>query len=73
MLICHCKSVYERQIREVVRSGARTPVQVGRACSAGTRCGGCTGAVEQIISSERRALHPSAVPAPDGLIAAAAR
>ncbi len=73
MLVCHCKSVCERQIREVVRSGARTRAQVARACAAGTRCGGCTTVLEQIISSERRALPPSSVLAPGGLIAAAAR
>ena len=52
MLICHCKAVYEREIRELVRGGAVTRSQVAIACQAGTECGGCSAAVDEIISAE---------------------
>ena len=52
MLVCHCKQVSDRQIRDAVRAGARTRGDVARACAAGTRCGGCGPAVEEIVSRE---------------------
>ncbi len=56
MLICHCKAITERQIRELVRSGADTRAQVARACRASTYCGGCSLAVERIVRDEQRRL-----------------
>ena len=52
MLVCHCKQVSDRQIRDAVRAGARTRGEVARACAAGTRCGGCRPAVEEIVLHE---------------------
>ena len=52
MLVCHCKQVSDRQIRDAVRAGARTRGDVARACAAGTRCGGCVPAVEEIVARE---------------------
>jgi bacterioferritin-associated ferredoxin len=52
MLVCHCRNVSDRQIRAAVRSGARTRGQIARACQAGSRCGGCTEAVDQILEAE---------------------
>jgi bacterioferritin-associated ferredoxin len=54
MLVCHCKNVSDREIRAAVRGGARTRVDVARACEAGSRCGSCSEAVEDILSSEIR-------------------
>lgn len=53
MLICHCRSVTDHQIREATNSGAKTVAQVGRICGAGTRCGGCAPAVLEIVEVER--------------------
>jgi len=61
MLICHCNGVSDRTIRRVVREGATTPDEVGRACGAGTCCGGCSQAVKKVIHSE--AQHRSEMPA----------
>lgn len=49
MLICHCECVNDRRIRQEIGAGARTVGQVGRACRAGTRCGGCVGAVAELL------------------------
>lgn len=58
MLICHCRVVSDRNIKAAVSAGARTVGQVGRACRAGTCCGGCVPAIAEIIEthSETRAL-----------------
>ena len=53
MLVCHCKCVSDREVREAVREGARTRRDVVRSCRAGTDCGGCLGLVDAIIESER--------------------
>jgi bacterioferritin-associated ferredoxin len=62
MLVCHCNGVSERKIRRVIRAGAATASEVGRACGAGSCCGGCVGIIDELITSER-ASH-EAVTAP---------
>jgi bacterioferritin-associated ferredoxin len=58
MLVCHCRGVFDREIRAVVREGAQTLDQVGTACGAGADCGGCQAAVEEIIEGECAGRHP---------------
>ncbi len=53
MLVCHCKRVSDRAIRAAIGSGARCRGTVGRACGAGTGCGGCLPAVDAILETER--------------------
>ena len=52
MLVCHCKRVSSRAIRECVQAGARDAATVSRACGAGTGCGGCRPLVEQLVARE---------------------
>jgi bacterioferritin-associated ferredoxin len=52
MLICHCKRVCDRIIRETVRGGAESVAEVGRMCGAGTGCGGCQPAIDAVIEQE---------------------
>ena len=52
MIVCHCKAISDRSIRQAVREGARSPRQVARACEAGRRCGGCHPVIREIIESE---------------------
>jgi bacterioferritin-associated ferredoxin len=52
MLVCHCKQVSDHQIRDAIRAGARTRVEIAQVCAAGTRCGGCRSAVEEIVAHE---------------------
>ena len=56
MIVCHCKGVSDRSIREAVRAGARSSRQVFRACGAGGRCGGCRPIIDEIIEREHRVL-----------------
>jgi bacterioferritin-associated ferredoxin len=52
VIVCHCRGVTDRAIREAVRDGARTLRQVARACDAGARCGGCRPAIAELIDDE---------------------
>ena len=40
MWVCHCKGVTDGQIRSAISAGARTVVEIGARCRAGTaaRC-----------------------------------
>ncbi|HWB71391.1 MAG TPA: (2Fe-2S)-binding protein [Egibacteraceae bacterium] len=49
MLICHCKAVHDRSIREAIERGARDEFAVAHACGAGTGCGGCVPAVTRLL------------------------
>jgi assimilatory nitrate reductase electron transfer subunit len=51
MIICHCEGVTHLAILEAVTEGARTVAAVGRACGAGTRCGGCRAAIHELVES----------------------
>ena len=41
MIVCHCFCVSDREIRGCVREGATSVAEIGKACGAGTGCGGC--------------------------------
>jgi bacterioferritin-associated ferredoxin len=57
MLVCHCHSLTDRDIRRAVRSsGACSVAEVGDHCGAATGCGGCHDAVAQIVACEKRRL-----------------
>ena len=59
MIVCHCHQVTERQIRFLVRGGCDSLNEIGRACGAGTGCGGCLPLVCEIAveaTSEGRDL-----------------
>lgn len=49
MLVCHCKVVYDRQIREAIARGARDEFDVAEACEAGTGCGGCVPEISRLL------------------------
>ena len=52
MIICHCHNVTDKQIREIVKKGAKSLKEVGCACEACTECKGCAKAVREIIDEE---------------------
>ena len=62
MLVCHCRCVFEREVRAAVRGGAQTPEEVSLACGAGAGCGGCQSVIEEIIDAERVVCGPAAPP-----------
>ena len=49
MVVCHCRVVTDRRIRETIEGGALHPSEIGRRCGAGTRCGGCAPALRQLL------------------------
>ncbi|MEM7410736.1 MAG: (2Fe-2S)-binding protein [Myxococcota bacterium] len=52
MIVCHCKAICDRTIREAVRGGATSPRKVAMACQAGRECGGCVPVVRELIEHE---------------------
>ena len=52
MIVCHCRGLSDRAIREVIRRGAHSPREVALACHAGRSCGGCIPEVRALIESE---------------------
>jgi bacterioferritin-associated ferredoxin len=53
VIICHCLRISDRTIRTSVREGAETREQVARACGAGSCCGSCRPAIDEIVCEER--------------------
>jgi bacterioferritin-associated ferredoxin len=52
LIICHCRSATDREIRRAVREGATSLRDVGATCGAASACGGCAEAVLEIIATE---------------------
>jgi bacterioferritin-associated ferredoxin len=51
MIVCHCRAITDRAIREAVRSGAVDLDAVEAATGAGSCCGGCQPTVEAVIGA----------------------
>lgn len=60
MIVCHCFCVSDREIRSCVRAGASGISDVGRACGAGTGCGGCRPEIASIVEGEHEKEHQHA-------------
>lgn len=69
VIVCHCRAVSDRAIREAVRGGACSLRQVARACGAAGRCGGCRPAVAQVIDEETAAATRDATITPAAVAA----
>lgn len=52
MLICHCRAVNDRTIRDTIAAGARAPAQIAAGCGAGSRCGGCLPALIELLGED---------------------
>jgi bacterioferritin-associated ferredoxin len=52
MIVCHCRGLSDRKIRDVIRRGAHSPREVALACHAGRSCGGCIPLVRELIAIE---------------------
>lgn len=53
MIVCHCHAVSDRSIRQRIRDGHDSVEEIGACCGAGTGCGGCVAAIEEIVDEER--------------------
>jgi bacterioferritin-associated ferredoxin len=51
MIVCHCHYVSDREIRQCAQAGACNVSEVGRACGAGTSCGGCRPEIANILGN----------------------
>jgi len=58
MMVCHCFCVSDREIRACARDGAHSVGEVGKACDAGTGCGGCRPEIASILESEQALVRP---------------
>ena len=56
MWVCHCRGVTDGQIRSAISAGARTPVEIGAHCRAGTGCGGCLPEVCRLLDDHLTSL-----------------
>ena len=56
MIVCLCKGVSCGAVRGAIGEGALSVDEVGRACGAGTDCGGCHGAIEDLLEQEAPAV-----------------
>lgn len=57
MIVCHCGPVSDATIRDAIRAGARTAVEVGDACGAGVQCGTCRPVIERMIVDELESIE----------------
>ena len=56
MWVCHCKGVTDGQIRSAIDAGARTLLEIGVSCRAGTGCGGCVPEVCRLLDDHLTGL-----------------
>lgn len=64
MIVCHCRGVSDRAVRQSVQRGARTLSQVSEGCSAGGGCGGCRDTIAEIIAEVSSGAPASLDPTP---------
>lgn len=58
-IICHCEGVRERTIVKAVHRGAVLREQVAEACGAGSGCGGCHAAIDELIARHAPVRQPA--------------
>ena len=49
MVVCHCMVVSDHEVRAQVLAGAMDADGLAAVCGAGTRCGGCKGAIAALL------------------------
>ncbi len=55
-MICKCMSVEEGEIKEAMGSGNLCLDSIGDACGAGTGCGSCHDALEEMLSEQAKRI-----------------
>jgi len=51
MVLCLCKGLSDKAVQRVIDDGARSVDEIGDRCGAGTDCGSCKDALEQMVES----------------------
>jgi len=54
VIVCVCRGVTDRTVRNLVREGASSLYEVALGCSAGACCGGCQETLVAILESEKQ-------------------
>ena len=49
MIVCHCKSVSDKDIKKLLNNGCKTFKDVQKKCCAGTDCKICCSLIKEII------------------------
>jgi bacterioferritin-associated ferredoxin len=49
MIVCHCFAASDADLYDAIRQGAHDLERVGAVCGAGTGCGGCHAAIEDVF------------------------
>jgi len=62
VIVCSCKAVSDRRVREAIAAGAHTVVAVTRVTGAGSGCGMCRRTLHELIVAERRRAAASGAP-----------
>lgn len=57
MVVCHCRVVTDRAIRQAIGDGAQDLDTVGDLCGAGDECGGCLPSIEQLLADAAVAIQ----------------
>jgi len=52
VIVCHCRAVTDRDIRDSIRSGLTDLIEIEEATGAGSCCGGCLPAVHELVTGE---------------------
>jgi bacterioferritin-associated ferredoxin len=52
MIVCHCASVTDRDIHQLIRAGARSVKEIVQQSGAGRRCAPCRDAIASLLATE---------------------
>ena len=50
MIVCHCRVVNDKEIRQHIEAGAADVDEVTELCGAGSDCGGCHGLIREMLA-----------------------
>jgi bacterioferritin-associated ferredoxin len=62
MILCCCTGTSDRDLRTLVREGARDLTSIGEACGAGACCGGCRPQLLELLREEHGARECGGAP-----------
>jgi bacterioferritin-associated ferredoxin len=49
MIVCHCRVVSDREVRDAIAAGATGLCAIAEACQVATRCGGCLPEIRRLL------------------------
>ena len=62
MIVCVCRVVTDKTVRDAIDDGASSAEEIGRACGAGTDCGNCRCSLGELLAEAERAGQLHAIP-----------